>query len=232
MKKIFISILCIFLALVIIGCVVYPTFGMQDVINGIKKDFSPVINVFNTVSIIAKQLFTNGEFRDIPISLQGYLQSIATKGTDEYYDFQWFLLYSAVIGDEYNQREIYKSDYIDKYGNVLDLCVVAFTFEYQDFYVDPFDIYVLFSVPRDRGEWTNSNFEIFDIYGVYLPKYKVVGDLLDIPSCYSFYYGKSDALIVDIEKSGWIDSCYWRPSGLSGKYKYYDIVNRVEENLD
>lgn len=227
MNKLWITLICVFLAILIIGCVVYPSLSMQGTIDSIKFDFSPVFTVFNTVTVIAKQFFTNGEFRDIPISLQAYLQNISTKGTDEYYDFQWFLLYLYSISNEYSEREIYNT-FTNKNGETINLCSVKFTFDFDDFGVEPFDIYVLFSV--NPVNISLEPFEPFEIYGVFLPKYKIVGDFLDVPSCYSFYVGRSGCPVKDIETSGWIDVCYWRPNRTFNCVFYYkEIVYRLTD---
>ena len=227
MNKLWITLICLFLVVLIIGCVIYPQSDMQGTVDEIKRDFSPVFAVFNTVTVLAKQFFTNGEFRDIPVDLQTYLQGISSKGRDEYYDFQWFLLYAYSVSNEYSEREVYRT-FTNKNGETVELCAVRFTFEYNDFGCDPFDIYVLFSI---TDPLIIEPFEPFEIYGVYLPKYKVVGNLLDIPATYSLYYGRSDCPVKDIETSGWIDVCFWRSNRLfNSVFTYNEIINRITDD--
>lgn len=50
MKKVLTALLCIFLALLLISCAVYPKKSLQGTIDGLKNDFYPVYTAYNLLS--------------------------------------------------------------------------------------------------------------------------------------------------------------------------------------
>lgn len=56
MNKLWITLICVFLAVLIIGCVIYPESDMQGTIDGIKNDYAILFYTFNFVSNTLKKL--------------------------------------------------------------------------------------------------------------------------------------------------------------------------------
>lgn len=76
MKKALTIILCVFLALVLIGAVVFPNLALDETVSSLSRAFSPVFDAFNFAKKIAeKQFIAETKEREAVLSMIEFAES-------------------------------------------------------------------------------------------------------------------------------------------------------------
>lgn len=92
MNKLWITLICVFLAVLIIGCVIYPESDMQGTIDLIKSDFSPIFTAFGYASDIVKGIISFGEIFDKEGNAEA-VDSLVSQNTGIYNNLSLYIPY-------------------------------------------------------------------------------------------------------------------------------------------